>query len=115
MDSLAKAFVYFGAMSWAGTETLLLAADGVRLPLYVALIIFGVGFVLVGCYPFSDETVERLGKGFFAIVAVSCLIFALGSFAHPLQGTLKLACAAALCVFVLKAPVSGGSSHPAHH
>lgn len=113
MDNLGKGFVYLIAMGWAGTETILLAANGFGLALFVALAVFTASFILVGCYPLKDATVERLGKQFFALVALSCLFFALGSFGNWLIGSIKLISAVLLCMLVFRLPAPGADA--SHH
>ena len=61
MENLAKGFAYPITMGWAGTEVLMMASQGVAWPLAIAFLIFAIGFVVVGCYPLEDSTVEKAG------------------------------------------------------
>ena len=112
MENLAKGFVYPIILGWVGTEVLIMASQGVAWPLAVGFLLFAVGFVVVGCSPLSDKTVNRAVQLFFALGAAACVTFALRTFlSSPLPGTLKLLGAVALCLVVFRPERSKSESH----
>ena len=112
MENLAKAFVYLVALLWAGTEILILASNGTSWPLGLGFLFFATGFVVVGCAPLKDSTVNAAGRLFFSICVIVCLAFAIFGFTLSALGLAKLAVGAVLCVVAFR-PDSRTDHHSA--
>ncbi len=77
MNSLTLGFFYVAGISWAFTETAILASNGNWTPLILFLIYFLLMFSLLGCVRIPTRAVEILGGIFAALLAVGLVLIAI--------------------------------------
>ena len=117
MNSLSNGFLYVLGFAWVLTECSLHSVAGNHLPIYLFLLVFIVAFSVLGCLNLSDNAVNKFGSLVSVLLAVSLVIFSIGTITggSVVIGILKLLASG---VFVLAALVSfsaKGHTHSAHH
>lgn len=118
MNSLTLGFLYVVGISWALSETCVMAANGAWTPLIVFLVLFLLMFSVLGCAPVSDRTAEVWG-GVFALGLAALLVWM--AFSTITTGAMVLGIVKAVfaIAFVIAGLVSllqslGGSKSSSH-